>query len=58
MNYSHLMSVHKAAEELDVSVGGQLAEVAVRHVAVLFLDEGKRAYGPEVALTNQNGPDM
>ena len=52
------MSVHKAAEELDVSVGGQLAEVAVRHVAVLFLDEGKRAYGPEVALTNQNGPDM
>ena len=33
----HLVSVDKAAEELDVAVLGQLAEVAVRHVAVLVV---------------------
>ena len=33
----HLMSIDEAAEELDVAVLGQLAEVAVRHVAVLVV---------------------
>ena len=31
----HLMSIDEAAEELDVPVGSQLAEVAMRHVTVL-----------------------
>ena len=34
---THLVSVDEAAEELDVAVLGQLAEVAVRHVAVLVV---------------------
>ena len=33
----HLVSVDEAAEEIDVAVLGQLAEVAVRHVAVLVV---------------------
>ena len=31
----YLMSINEATEELDVPVGCQLAEVAMRHVAVL-----------------------
>ena len=33
----HLVSVDEAAEEIDVAVLGHLAEVSVRHVAVLVV---------------------
>ena len=45
---SNLMSVDEAAEELDVSVGSQLAEVAVRNVAVLVKLQASRLTVPSL----------